>query len=188
MDPLVDALEQELEPVLDVPHAFFGHSVGAITAFEVARRLERRGGGPGHVLVSAHRAPAPAPDDSRSSTWRPTMSSSGACGASVARRTALYEQDDLMSTLLPNLRADFAVSETYRYTDRTPLRCALTAFGGTDDHIATEVTIEDWEDVTSGRFRAQVFEGGHFYWLDDPAPLLRRRSAPTSSDSFPELR
>jgi medium-chain acyl-[acyl-carrier-protein] hydrolase len=92
-----------------------------------------------------------------------------------------------MSTLLPNLRADFAVSETYRYTDRTPLRCALTAFGGTDDHIATEVTIEEWEEVTSGRFRAHVFDGGHFYWLDDPAPLVQEIGTDLV-DSFPELR
>src|SRR5207344_3079029 len=52
MGPLVDALEKELEPVLDLPHAFFGHSLGAITAFEVARQLERRGRGPRQVLVS----------------------------------------------------------------------------------------------------------------------------------------
>ena len=57
----------------------------------------------------------------------------------------------------------------------------------TEDHIATEVTIESWEEVTAGRFRSRMFEGGHFYWLDDPAPLLEEIRTDLVR-SFPELR
>jgi medium-chain acyl-[acyl-carrier-protein] hydrolase len=69
------------------------------------------------------------------------------------------------------------VSETYRYTDPTPLRCPITAFAGTEDHLVTATSIEGWERATSGRFRSHLFDGGHFFWLTDPAPLLREVSA-----------
>jgi medium-chain acyl-[acyl-carrier-protein] hydrolase len=184
--PLVEALERELDPLLDLPFGIFGHSLGALTGFELARGLERRDHGPRHLWVAAHSAPhlrptaSPvhlAPDDVILGRLR-------RYGGTPA---GFYENDDLVSALLPNLRADMAVSETYRYTDTTPLRCGVTAFGGVDDPLVTGVAIDEWEQATSGPFRAHVFHGGHFFWLADPAPMLHEIGADLL-DSFPELR
>jgi medium-chain acyl-[acyl-carrier-protein] hydrolase len=186
LTPLVDALTRELEPRLDRPYGIFGHSLGAITGFEVARRLEAAGRGPGHLWISAHRAPhlrqtAPpvhlSPDDVILGRLR----------RYGGTPEAFYENDDLVTALLPNIRADMAVSETYRYTDPTPLHCPVTAFGGAEDHLVGETAIDQWARATSGPFRSHVFGGGHFYWVNDPAPLLRELSADLVQ-SFPELR
>ena len=184
--PLVDALAHELQPCLDVPYGIFGHSLGAITGFEVARRLEAAGRGPGHLLVSAHGAPHLRP------TAPPVHLAPDEVILGRLRRyggtpEAFYENDQLVTALLPNLRADMAVSETYRFTDPTPLRCPITAFGGADDHLVAETAIAEWGRATVGGFRSHVFGGGHFYWVSDPAPLLHEVSADLA-DSFPQLR
>ena len=72
------------------------------------------------------------------------------------------------------------------YNDATPLHCPVTAFGGAEDHLVGVDTVEEWERVTKGRFRACMLPGGHFYWLADPAPLLREVTADLAA-SFPEL-
>jgi medium-chain acyl-[acyl-carrier-protein] hydrolase len=186
LTPLVEALERELDPYLDLPYGIFGHSLGALTGFELARLLERRDRGPRHLWVAAHSAPH----------LRPTASPVHLAPDDVIlgrlRRYGgtpeeFYENDDLVGALLPNLRADMAVSETYRYTDPTPLHCPVTAFGGVDDPLVTGVAVDEWEQATSAPFRAHVFHGGHFFWLADPAPLLHEISADLL-DSFPELR
>ena len=101
---------------------------------------------------------------------------------------AFYENEDLVAALLPNLRADMAVSETYRYTDPTPLHCPVTAFGGDrGPPRRRRLPSRSGSEVTTGPFRAHVFPGGHFYWLADPAPLLREVTADLV-DSFPERR
>jgi len=183
--PLVDALEDALGPHLDLPYGIFGHSVGAITGYEVARRLEQSGSGPRHLWVSAHRAPhlrqsAPlvhlAPDDvilSRLRRLGGGLETSAESGESV-------------SELLANIRAELAASETYRHVDPTPLRCALSAFGGLDDQIVPAATIDEWKLASAGPFRAQLFDGSHYYWVADPAPLLREIGADLR-DSFAEL-
>ena len=186
LGPLVDALVGEVEPHLDVPFAIFGHSLGAITGFELARRLEAAGHPPRHLWVSGHRAPhlrptAPpvhlAPDDVILGRLR----------RYGGTPEAFYENEELVAALLPNVRADMAVSETYRYTDAAPLHCPVTAFGGTEDHLVDADAVEEWERVTKGPFRAHLFPGGHFYWLADPAPLLREVTADLAA-SFPERR
>lgn len=186
LGPLIDALEAEFATWRDVPFAIFGHSLGAITGFELARRLEATpGGSPRHVFVSAHRAPHVrqtavmvhlAPDEvilQRMRTFGGTPH-------------AFYEQPELVAAMLPNLRADVAVSETYRYEDQTPLRATLSAFGGVDDDVALEGSIAPWGDVAGGPFRHRMFPGGHFYWMADSATLLAEISADLHT-SFPEL-
>lgn len=185
LGPLVEALATEIQPRLDLPYGVFGHSLGAITAFEVARRLEAGGRGPGHLWVSAHRAPH------LRSTASPVHLAPDEVILNRLRRyggtpEAFYENDDLVMALLPNIRADMAVSETYRYTDPTPLRCPISAFGGSEDPLVVDSSIGEWARATSGAFRSRVFAGGHFYWLDDPAPLLQEISADLVA-SFPQL-
>ena len=120
LSPLVRVLAPVLKPYLNIPCAFFGHSVGALVAFELARQLRRQYGlVPAHLFVSAFRAPQiPDPD--------PPMHQlhDAEFVEELARRyegipEAVQQDAELMEVFRPILRADIAMSETYRYTDET---------------------------------------------------------------------
>jgi surfactin synthase thioesterase subunit len=176
MEALVDALEREFAALDPLPYAIFGHSLGALTGFELARRLELRDQGPRHVFVSAHRAPQlPARITSVHLADDDTILRRLRRYGGTPRE--VYEQPELVAAVLPSLRRDFAVSETYRFVDPTPLRGSLTAFGGEDDDSAGPGAMDAWRDVVEGKFRSHTFDGGHFFWNDDPRPVLREISA-----------
>jgi surfactin synthase thioesterase subunit len=162
MAPIVSAVTDELGPLTDRPFVLFGHSLGALVAFEVARELRRRGmRAPAHVLVSAARAPQhrledpihELPDDQFIERIR------GLKGTPAE----VLENRQLVELLLPALRADFAVGETYRYASEPPLSAPVTAFGGSaDDHVSSD-QLDDWYRHTRNRFAVRTFQGGHFF-------------------------
>jgi medium-chain acyl-[acyl-carrier-protein] hydrolase len=161
---LVDGVLTAIEPVLDLPFVFFGHSMGATVASEVSRALESRGGPlPEHLVVSGRRPShlpgnetplSPLPDDEFL--------------VEVQRRyggipTALLEEPEIMALLLPTLRADFTALETHRPSARPPLPIAITAFGGSEDALTPREHLEAWRHETTCAFAMRVFSGGHFY-------------------------
>ena len=164
---LADAATTAMLPYLDVPFAFFGHSLGALVAFEVVRRL-RRGGQPqpSHLFASAHRAPQlPNPHpELRGLPDREFIDQ--ICSQYGGIPKAVLDAPELVELMLPCLRADFTVFETYRYSDDAPLGCSLTAFGGTSDRRVSEPEVAAWRTQTTGEFRFQMFDGGHFFFQD----------------------
>jgi medium-chain acyl-[acyl-carrier-protein] hydrolase len=83
----------------------------------------------------------------------------------------VLENAELMQLLLPSLRADFAVLETYVYTPERPLECPITTFGGLSDHEASRDELEAWRDQTSAAFSLEMFPGDHFF-VHSAQPLL----------------
>jgi medium-chain acyl-[acyl-carrier-protein] hydrolase len=161
--PLVEALAGALRPFLDRPFAFFGHSMGAVVSFGVARELRRRGdAAPAGLLVSGRRAPqCPA-------RARPVhrLSDEELVAKLVARGGLVPEirhNRELLALMLPVLRADLAVCETYAYLAEPPLSCPITAYGGWDDPQASQEDLRAWGEQTSGRFRLRMFVGSHFF-------------------------
>lgn len=148
------------------PVALFGHSGGALLAFEVARELRARGTAPAHLFVSAE----PAPDHPRDSQLH-TLADAEFLRQVRARGgipAELADNQELLELLLPVLRADFTWSETYRYQSEPPLSCPLTAFAGRQDQITGADELAGWRAQTTGPFRTQLVDGGHFY-LREPA-------------------
>ncbi len=171
LEPLVPTLASALFPYLDKPFAFFGHSMGGLVSFELARLLRREYGlSPVHLFVSAHRAPqVPDPDAPIHALPNPEF-------LQELRRyngtpEAVLENAELMQLLLPTLRADFAVVETYAYTPEQPLDCPITAFGGLDDREVSSNELEAWREQTKASFVLKMFPGDHFF-LDSAKPLL----------------
>ncbi len=171
LEPLVPTLASALLPYLDKPFAFFGHSMGGLVSFELARLLRREYGlSPVHLFVSAHRAPqVPDPDAPIHALPNPEF-------LQELRRyngtpEAVLENAELMQLLLPTLRADFAVVETYAYTPEQPLDCPITAFGGLDDREVSSNELEAWREQTKASFVLKMFPGDHFF-LDSAKPLL----------------
>lgn len=173
MEPLVAGVMEAIRPLTaERPYAFFGHSLGAFVAFETARALRREGAPmPRHLFASG----CPAPQEHVVGR-RIHMLSDAELVAALRRYRGTPEEvlrnDDLMSLLLPVLRADFTVYETYRPTDEPALDVPITAFGGLDDDHATPAQVEGWRDHTAQRFDRRMFAGHHFFLHEERTRII----------------
>lgn len=170
---LIDELRQGIVPYLNPPYVFFGHSMGALISFELARRLHADGvAGPAHLVVSAYRAPhlpdRHGPVDELSDE------------RIVARLRTLggtpdgaLDNPELRDLKLPVIRSDLALCGTYVYEEREPLPCSLSAYGGTEDPEVSREEIMAWRVHTQTEFAARMFPGGHFF-LESVRPLVLR--------------
>lgn len=173
MLPLVKVLAEELRPFMEMPFAFFGHSLGGRLSYELAREVRTRYGlSPIRLFVSG----APAPQ-----VAFPKVHVHHLPDAEIVRRIrdlggtpeSVLQHEELMSMLMPLIRADFALSETYEYTADTPLQCPISAFGGTDDPEVSRESLEAWQVQTCGPASVRIYPGGHFFLHDCRADVLR---------------
>lgn len=174
VDPLADAATEALSDRLGGSFAFFGHSMGAILAFEVARRLCRRGApGPRHLFVSGR--PAPRVEDTDPPIRDlPRDEFIDAVRAYSGTPEEVLQNEELMELVEPLLRADFSVSETYEYRpDPEPLAVPITVFGGLQDEEVSPEDLEAWRLETRGEFRKHLLEGGHFFLHEKREEVLR---------------
>ena len=168
-EPVVPDITRLADQLADVLAAepprrtvFFGHSMGAVVGYEVARRLERRGTVLDHLYVSGRRPPSePRPDEDvhtrDDAGILAELTTLGGPG------TALLADPEIAELALPALRGDYRAIETYRHLPGTPLRCPVTALVGDDDPKAGVEEARGWAAVTDGPFDLRVFPGGHFY-------------------------
>ena len=162
---LVARVVEDVRPWLDTPVAFFGHSLGAILAVEVARVCESLGTPPVWVGVSARVAPT-----LQAQARRLSLLDDEQLIAAVLELGGMPEQvceiPELREHFLRVVRADIAVLESYQPSpDRAALGCAMTAFAGTSDVWAPPTTMRPWARETRSDFHLRLFEGGHFYFL-----------------------
>ncbi|HEX6702550.1 MAG TPA: alpha/beta fold hydrolase [Gaiellaceae bacterium] len=163
-------LRRTLVPTLEPPFAFYGHSMGAHLAFEVARDLRRLGlPEPVHLFVSGASAPQFGPP--RPNAHLPDDRFVARLRELGGTPDAVLEHEELLAFLLPLLRADFALAESYRYVEEPPLECPLSVWGGTDDGHGPE-RLEPWREQTTGRFRLRMLRGGHFFIRERRDELL----------------
>jgi len=163
MGPLVERLTAEMGPALDVPFAMFGHSMGAIICFETALRLQREGkGSPAGLLLSARRAP-PFPPNNDAMYDLPDGEFRERLRHLNGTPEAVLENEELMDLMLPLLRADFELDDTYRPSAGDMLHCPVTAFGALSDSEVPRDQLESWRHVTRGAFRLRMFPGDHFF-------------------------
>src|SRR5579872_609729 len=163
LSPLVEALAQALAPLLDKPFAFFGHSLGALVAFELTRRIRREYGvHPARLFVSAGRAPQ-TPRGGPTIHALPEKELLAELRMLNSVPSQLLEHEELMAIMLPLLRADFSVYETYVYANEPPLNCPISAFGGLQDQRVKDCDLEAWRVQTSVSFSRRMFPGDHFF-------------------------
>ena len=176
LEPLAEAIAEAIRPYLDKPFAFFGHSMGALLGFEVARKLrDHNGHEPAHLFVSAHGGPHIPEGDihvyklSDPDFLKHLQELNGTPDAVLAC-------PELMQLLLPTLKADFELIGTYEYKPEAPLKCPITAFSGTQDSSVSPEAIAGWKIHTTGTFSAEFLPGDHFYLLSNKTLLLRMLS------------
>jgi medium-chain acyl-[acyl-carrier-protein] hydrolase len=160
--PLVNTIARSLYSHFDKRFAFFGHSMGAIIAFELARELRRlRAPSPDHLIMSGRGAPQLSND-------LPTYNLPDPEFLSELKRLngtpkEVFRNAELIRLMLPLVRADFELIQTYAYSDEPPLDCVITALGGLDDHYVSREELEAWKLQTTNSFRLQFLPGDHFF-------------------------
>jgi medium-chain acyl-[acyl-carrier-protein] hydrolase len=163
MRPLVIDLAAAMTGLLDRPFMLFGHSMGALVAFELARELRRVDA---VTPIALFAAACPAPQLPRRQKPLHALPSTQ-LWAEIRRLGGtpdpVLQSEDLMAMLEPALRADLAICETYEYLDDRPLDCPLTVIAGADDDDVSAAELEAWRTQTSSSFRVEMLRGGHFF-------------------------
>jgi medium-chain acyl-[acyl-carrier-protein] hydrolase len=172
LTPLVEALVKALAPYLDTPFAFFGHSMGALISFELARKLRSdHGPMPVHIIASGRRAPQIAQD-------RMTYNLGDADFEEELIRLGgtsneIVKHPEIMELIRPLLRADFQVCQEYKYTHQPPLPCPLTVIGGADDPDVRIDHLNAWREQTTREFSVSTLPGDHFFIQSASAAVLQ---------------
>lgn len=164
MMPLVEAAALGITPLLDKPFAFFGHSMGAIIGFEMARLLrEQRGIEPACLFASGSNPPQLKGEE------KTTYNLPEAEFFEELRRlngtpAEVLEHPELMQMMAPLLRADFETIQTYRYEPGAPpLNCPIVVMGGIQDEDISRENLEGWREHTRGSFSLRILPGDHFF-------------------------
>lgn len=170
---MVEAMMEQMEGHLDVPFVLYGHSMGGLLAFELARGLRRTNRPlPEGLFVTGRRAPQvlgagpvafDMPDDQ---FWR-------AVGKLYGTPKALLDSPDLKAMLLPTFRADFELLAKWRYCPEPPFDFPIWAVGGTQDPGISQEAIWAWKEQTNGSFKHWMIEGGHMFLQQKEATLLQ---------------
>jgi medium-chain acyl-[acyl-carrier-protein] hydrolase len=162
VQPLVTALARDLVQSLHTPYAVFGHSTGAISAFELTREMRRMGGPtPLHLFVAGRRAPQiPMGRSNLASLTAGEL-------AELLRRLGgtpevFLDDHEMLKIIQPLLAADFSVNENYLYISEAPLNVPITAFSADADPYADRKQVSPWSEQTSRSFNMHSLAGGHF--------------------------
>jgi len=168
-DRITDALESSAAADDATPLVLFGHSMGAILAFEVARRLRVP---PAALIASGRRAP------DRRRVERVHRLDDAALIAELRSLSgtdaSLLDDEEVLRMVLPALRADYRAIETWRVTPGNPLTCPITVLIGDADPKVTLDEATSWRDHTTGTFALHTFTGGHFYLTEHQAAVTER--------------
>ncbi len=170
--PLISELSEVITPLLDVPFVFFGHSMGAVIAFELARSLRRKHAvEPRRLLVSGRRAPE-LPDDEPITYNLPAPELIDELRRLQGTPKEVLENAELMALMIPLIRADFQLVQSYEYVAEAPLRCPISVFGGLQDTEVPRESLQLWENQTCRRFTLHMLPGDHFFLRSSQSLLL----------------
>jgi medium-chain acyl-[acyl-carrier-protein] hydrolase len=160
---LITVLAQEIECYVNDEFALYGHSMGAMISFELARELFRRHGrGPRRLFLSGSRAPQchrtkkqtyDLPHDEFIAHLRELNGTP----------QALLDDQQALELFMPTLRADFEMVQTYEYRNGPPLPCPLNIYGGLQDPDVALEELRPWQLQTTATCDLKMFEGDHFF-------------------------
>jgi medium-chain acyl-[acyl-carrier-protein] hydrolase len=173
MREMIPPLVEQIVPFAHENYALCGHSLRGLAAFELAHALRRRGlGSPRALIVCGARAPHHRPDEPLLHRLPPADFIEQVERRYRAIPPEIRECSEILDLLLPVLRADLELYETYHHLPTVPLNIPLLAIGGESDGNVSREQLLHWRDYTSGPFEAAVVSGGHFFPQENPTPTV----------------
>ncbi len=170
---LIEPMAQALSENSDRPFAIFGHSMGALLGYELTLKLQHNfKKNPVHVFLSGHGAPH-LPERDEPIHQLPKSEFVSKIRQYNGTPHEVLENDELMELMVPILRADFEVCETYQPACLDKITAPLTVMGGINDSGAPRADLEAWADFTTQTFNVRMFPGDHFYLLQHKMTLLQ---------------
>ena len=169
----VKGITDELRPILSdgTPVVLFGHCLGALLGYELARSLHGGETPVAHLLVSG--TPGPRHVRQERITGLPEDEFVEKLGALAGYQDEALNDPEMRELLLPTLRADVQMQEEYRPSGTDPLHVRLTALRGANDGTSSAAEIEQWRETTSADFSSVELPGSHMYFLEQAPALLR---------------
>lgn len=177
LSAMLDFLYQGIVPLLDKPFAFFGHSMGALICFELARHLGvQQSLEPLGLFLSGRGAPTIKSDEPITFDLPEDEFISELRRLNGTPREVL-EHPELLQLMLPILRADFELCQTYSFTSTARLNCPIFVYGGLQDEEVPRENLEAWRDQTTSALTVRMFPGDHFFLHASQSLLLRSLSS-----------
>jgi len=160
---VVDRLHLAFDPYINKPFVIFGHSMGSLIAFEFIRKLRReRMIQPKHLIISGTKAPHTLAEKPLIYNL-PDTEFIQELKKYNGIPQELIENEELINIFLPVIRADFCISQAYKYNNEKPLNCPITVFGGINDNTFDKQNLFKWKEQTLGAFNSNLFSGDHFF-------------------------
>ena len=177
IETYLEELMPELLPLLDQPFAFFGHSMGSLIAFRLTQRLQHEYSLiPMHLIISSFHPPQAIPNEHiRNLPQEAFIRELRDRYDGIPDQ--ILEEPDLLELMLPIIRDDLAIVESYSYQCQPSLLCPISAFGGFTDKWVNESQLYRWCECTTAEFGVSMFPGNHYYLdpaLSDLISAIRR--------------
>lgn len=173
VEALVETLTNAMLDQLNKPFAIFGHSMGALLAFEIAKKLRTMKRQPPLLVFASGRRAPQIPDTDPPTYHLPEPGFIQELKRLNGTPQEVLDNDELMQLLMPTLRADFELCETYRYQEDLPLSCPITVIGGNEDDNTDDASLAAWQQLTTGQFRMTKLAGDHFFLHSAQPDLLQ---------------
>ena len=163
LQSLVEEVADAIRPELQNKFALYGHSMGALISFELARELRRRNyDSPLHLFLSACRAPTMVKDGPPTFNL-PLQEFMAEIQKLNGTPKEFLQHPEFQRALLPLLRADFEITDTYTYLAEPPIDSPITIYGGEHDHLVPLRSLAPWCLQTSAECSSRIFSGDHFF-------------------------